>query len=78
VDTGSDDGNPAIVPPHAGYRDGGVQVSVPRDSAGARRVAAGSADGKVTVRTANRPARVFVRTGWENGTPSGPQHGRGM
>ncbi|MFE2073565.1 hypothetical protein [Streptomyces misionensis] len=59
MDTGSDDGNPAIVPPRAGYRveaasrDGGVQVSVPRDSAGARRVAAGSADGKVTVRTAN-------------------------
>jgi len=53
VDTGSDDGNLTIVPPRAGYRDGGVQVSVPRDPAGARRVTAGSADGKVTVRTAN-------------------------
>ncbi|MET9169901.1 hypothetical protein ABZX64_02295 [Streptomyces misionensis] len=59
MDTGSDDGNLTIVPPRAGYRveaashNGGVQVSVPRDPAGAHRVTAGSADGKVTVRTAN-------------------------
>ncbi|QLJ00634.1 DUF4097 family beta strand repeat protein [Streptomyces sp. NEAU-sy36] len=59
VDTGSDNGSLTVVLPRAAYHvkatshNGGVHVSVPRDSASAHRVTAGSANGKVTVRTAN-------------------------
>jgi hypothetical protein len=59
VDAGSDDGAVTVEVPRAAYRlrarsdDGAVSVSVPRDDASRHVVSAHSADGKVTVRTAN-------------------------
>ncbi|MEU4659045.1 DUF4097 family beta strand repeat-containing protein [Streptomyces sp. NPDC023723] len=59
VDTRSDDGSVTVALPRATYQvtadtdDGSVDVSVPRDDSSAHVVNARTADGEVTVRTAN-------------------------
>ncbi|MFF8727589.1 DUF4097 family beta strand repeat-containing protein [Streptomyces sp. NPDC015171] len=59
VDARSDDGSVTVTLPGGRYRvsagtdDGSVSVSVPRDDTSPHRVSAHSADGKVTVRSAN-------------------------
>ncbi|WP_282699607.1 DUF4097 family beta strand repeat-containing protein [Streptomyces sp. CC219B] len=59
VESRSNDGSVTVELPRAAYRvtaatdDGAVDVSVPRDENSAHVVSARSADGKVTVRTAN-------------------------
>ncbi|MGV4988009.1 DUF4097 family beta strand repeat-containing protein [Streptomyces sp. NPDC001709] len=59
VDVTSDNGPVTVALPHAAYHvtaesdNGGVSVSVPRDDKSPHAVSADSANGKVTVRTAN-------------------------
>ncbi|MGJ5751159.1 DUF4097 family beta strand repeat-containing protein [Streptomyces puniciscabiei] len=59
VDVTSDNGAVTVALPHAAYHvtadsdNGGVSVSVPRDDRSPHTVSADSANGKVTVRTAN-------------------------